>query len=75
MFAYSKKYHSTKLVFDPSNPCVEESDFELKNWTSSEFFNLQGTDELPPNMPQPRGLGFIMSAKSDANHASDTVTS
>jgi hypothetical protein len=25
-------------------------------------------------MPQPRGLGFIMSAKVDADHAADTVT-
>ena len=32
------------------------------------------TDDLPPNMPQPRGLGFILSAKVNADHASDTVT-
>ena len=75
IFAYLKKYHNTELVFGPSDPCVEESDFELKDWTSSEFGNLQGTEELPPIVPQPRGLGFIMSAKVDANHASDTVTS
>ena len=25
-------------------------------------------------MPQPRGLGFVMSAKVDADHAADTVT-
>ena len=35
IFAYLKKYHNTKLVFDPSDPCVEESNFELKYWTSS----------------------------------------
>ncbi len=65
---------NTELVFDPSDPYVEESNFELKDWTSSEFGHLQGDEELPPNMPQPRGLGFIMSAKVDADHASDTVT-
>jgi hypothetical protein len=74
IFAYLRKYHNTELVFDPSDPCVEESDFELKDWTLSEFGHLQGDEELPPNMPQPRGLGFIMSAKVDADHASDTVT-
>jgi hypothetical protein len=74
IFAYLRKYHNTELVFHPSDPCVEESDFELKDWTSREFGHLQGDEELPPNMPQPRGLGFIMSAKVDADHASDTVT-
>jgi hypothetical protein len=74
IFAYLKKYHNTELVYDPSDPCVDEPDFELRDWTSSEFGHLQGTEELPPNMPQPRGLGFVMSAKVDADHASDTVT-
>jgi hypothetical protein len=29
---------------------------------------------LPANMPEPRGLGFTIRAKVDADHASDTVT-
>ena len=37
MFAYLKKYHNTKMVYEPRNPVVEESDFEQKDWTSSEF--------------------------------------
>jgi hypothetical protein len=74
IFAHLQKYHNAELMFYPSDPCVNESDFELKDWTSSEFGHLQGKEELPPNMPQPRGLGFIMSAKVDADHASDTVT-
>jgi hypothetical protein len=76
IFAYlMRKYHNTELVFDPSDPCVNEAGFELKDWTSNEFGHLQGDEELPPNMPQPRGLGFIMmSTKVNADHASDTVT-
>ena len=35
---------------------------------------MQGKEEVPPNMPEPRGLGFIMHAKVDADHTSDTVT-
>jgi hypothetical protein len=31
-------------------------------------------EELPPNMPEPRGQGLVVSAKVDADHASDTVT-
>jgi hypothetical protein len=74
IFADLKKYHNTELVFDPSDPCVNESDFELQVWTSSEFGHLQGQEELPPNMPEPRGVGFVMRAKVDADHAGDTVT-
>jgi hypothetical protein len=74
IFGYLKKYHNTEMVFDPSDPVIDESSFELKDWTSSEFGHLQGKEELPPNMPEPRGLGFTMRAKVDADHAADTVT-
>jgi hypothetical protein len=41
----------------------------------SEFGHLQGKEEMPPNMPEPRGLGFTMRAKVKANHgAADSVT-
>ena len=74
VFAYLKKYHNSEMVYDPSDPVIDESAFELKDWTSSEFGHLQGKEELPPNMPEPRGQGFIISAKVDADHAADTVT-
>ena len=74
IFAHLKKYHNTELVYDPSVPEVDKSRFEQKDWTSSEFGHLQGKEELPPNMPEPRGLGFTMRAKVDADHASDTVS-
>ena len=48
--------------------------FERKDWTSSEFSHVEGKEELPPNMPEPRGLGFVMSAKVDADHVSDSTT-
>jgi hypothetical protein len=71
VFACLKKHHNSEMVCDPSDPCVAEADFEVKDWTSSEFGHLQGKEELPPNMPEPRGQGFVMSAKVDADHASD----
>ena len=73
-FAYLKKYHNTEMVFDPSDPVVDESNFERKDWTSSEFGHVEGKEELPPNMPEPRGLGSVMRGKVDADHAGDTVT-
>ena len=74
IFAHLKKHHNTELVFDPSDPVINEDEFERRDWTSSEFGHIQGKEELPPNMPEPRGLGFTLRGKVDADHASDTVT-
>ena len=74
IFAYLRKYHNTELVYDPSDLVVEHDVFEQRDWTSSEFGIVQGKEEIPSTMPEPRGLGFIMHAKVDADHASDTIT-
>ena len=74
IFAHLDKYHNAELVFDPSDPIIDKSQYQRKDWTSSEFGHVEGKEELPPNMPEPRGLGFIIRAKVDADHASDTVT-
>ena len=34
IFAYLKKHHNARLVFDLSYPDLEESDFERNDWTS-----------------------------------------
>ena len=73
IFAYLKKYHNTEMVYDPSDPVIDESLFEKQDWASSEFGNHLRED-LPSNMPEPRGMGFIMSARVDADHAADTTT-
>ena len=74
IFAHLKKCHNTELVFDPSDPVIDESKFEAKDWATSEFGHLENKEELPPNAPEPRGLGFTMRANVDADHASDSVT-
>jgi hypothetical protein len=74
IFSYLKKYHNTEMVFDPSDHVVDESMFDLKDWTSSAFGHVAGEEQKPTNMPQPRGLGFVVRAKVDADHAADTMT-
>ena len=74
IFAYLCKYHNTELVYDLSDPVVEHDVFEQRDWTSSEFGTVQGKEEIPSNISEPRGLGFIMRVKVDADHASDTIT-
>ena len=62
------------MVYDHIDPCINESAFELEDWKSSEYGNLQGKDELLPNMPDTQVQGFVTNAKVDAYHASDNVT-
>ena len=49
--------------------------FDKQYWTSSGFVHVYGVESLPVNMPGPRGIGFNIRAKVDANHATDIVTS
>ena len=60
IFAHFKKYHNTEMVFDPNYPVIDESKFQRKDWYSSEFGHLEGKEELPPNIPEPRVLGFVV---------------
>ena len=73
IFAYLKKHHNTEMVYDPSQPEIDNAAFDRKDWTSSKFGHLQGIEELPPKMPEPRGIGLTMVAKVDADHAADTI--
>ena len=74
IFAYLKKHHNAELVLDPSDPDTDEALFEAREWATSEFSHVEGKEPNPANMPEPRGQGFVIRAKVDADHASDTVT-
>jgi hypothetical protein len=60
IFSHLKNYHKTEVVYDPSDPVIDEAQFDAKDWASSEFGHLDGVEELPPNMPEPRGQGFVI---------------
>ena len=60
MFSCLKKCHNTELAFDLSEPEIEGSMFERRDWASSEFRHvLEEGRELPPSMPQLRRVGFV----------------
>ena len=67
IFDYLRKHHNDEMVFDPSDTVVDEAKYERKYWTPSDFGHVQGQEELAPNIPEPRGLGFVMRAKVDAD--------
>jgi hypothetical protein len=37
IFAHLKKYHNTEVVYDPSDPVIDEAQFDAKDWASSEL--------------------------------------
>jgi Reverse transcriptase (RNA-dependent DNA polymerase) len=74
IFAFLKSHHNAEVVYDPSVPIIDESLFDRKDWSTSEMSGIPQGEELPPNAPRPRGIGFIMRAYVDADHASETVT-
>ena len=48
IFGYLKKYYNTEMVYDPTDPVIDEQKFDRQDWTSSEFgSNLK--KELPGN--------------------------
>ena len=45
IFAYLKKHHNTELVYDPSDPVVDENDFKRRDSPPSEFGHVEGKEE------------------------------
>jgi hypothetical protein len=76
IFAYLKGKHNTEMIFDPSIPDIDENLFPQEDWSSSVYAtsDCELKEIVPPNMPSPKGRGFIMRVYVDADHAGDTVT-
>ena len=73
MFAYLKRNHNSEMLFYPRDPVIDESFFERKYWTSSEF-GLSLEKDMSDNMPQTRDMGFVMQSYVDADYAGDSIT-
>ena len=76
IFSYLRKHHNIEIVFDPTEPTVDEELFVRKNWTDS-VYTTDDTDlkeALPSNMSESRSIGLTMRAYVDADHAGDPVT-
>ena len=54
----------------------DRAQFLRKNWGYSIYTqdDSELVEELPPNMPEPRGLGMTMRVYVDSDHAGDTFT-
>ena len=82
MFAHLKKKHNSEMVFDPSDPDMDEGDFPREDWSLSIYGDVN--EELPQtkpfeesgpgDMPEPRGRGFRMRVYVDCDLGGELVT-
>jgi len=71
IFSYLKSHENSRLVFDPAYPTIDDRRFHVTDWTD---FYPDACDELPPHMPEPRGLPVDITCFVDADHAGNLVT-
>ena len=75
-FAYLKKHMNLEIFFDPKTTEVDMDIFQKQDWS---FFVYSSTgeelkEELPPNMPEPLCLPFVMRVYVYSDHAGESVT-
>ena len=72
MFGYLKKHHNAEMPFDPTVPEIDEDDFKPQDWSRSIYGDIE--EDLPHNMPKPRGQGMRMTVYVDSDHAGESLT-
>lgn len=73
MFSFLKAKHNDVMVFNPTEPSIDESQFKNDEyWSATPYGSCKESFLL--NMPEPRGLGFTMRAFVDSDHAGDSIT-
>ena len=58
IFAFLKHKHNGVMVFDPSEPTIDDSAFSNEDWSATVYGS--STEELPPNMPESRGAAVTL---------------
>ena len=71
VFAYLKKKHNARIVFDPTYPKIDLNVFHEVDWRP---FYGNVVEAIPPNAPKPRGKSVVLRCYVDADHAGDLVT-
>ena len=71
IFGYLKNSPRRRLYYDPDYPQISEERFNSYDW---EDFYKDAEEEIPMDMPEPRGKEVGIHCFVDASHASDKVT-
>ena len=71
VFSYLKKKHNSRMVFDPTYPDIDQSNFQTHDWT-----RLYGDvkEIKPANAPVPLGKDVDLRMFVDSDHAGDKLT-
>ena len=72
MFAFLKLKYNSSMVFDPTEPDIDESQFSQEDWSATVYGECK--EELPGNMPELQVIGFTMHAFVDSDNAGDVTT-
>jgi len=72
VFAYLKHHSSEKIVCDPSYP--DHSDYKTSQEQNWEDFYPDAQEEMPPDMPVPKGRPARITCYVDADHAHCKMT-
>lgn len=72
VFAYLKKKHNSRLVYDPTYPRINFGEFKA----NEDWQNFYGDvkEAIPTNAPQARGRAVILRCYVDSDHAGDKLT-
>ena len=73
IFAYLKKHDTgARIVFDPITSVIDERVFN----SAADWHDFYGdvSEEMPPNMPEPKGKSVVGSCFVDGNHAGNVIT-
>jgi len=71
IFAYLKKYDWSRLVFDWTEPVLDESKFMECDWKEQ---YPDAKESIPTNAPEPRGQSVKMTTFVDADHGGCKLT-
>ena len=71
VFGYLKNHSKRRLFFDPRHPDIDERAFSTYEWYD---FYRDAKEQVPVDMPSPRGHAVSTHCFVDADHASNTVT-
>jgi hypothetical protein len=71
MFAYLKYHLNAIMIFDGLEVQWDSESFPKHDWTN---YYRDAKEELPPNMPEPRGNPVQVTYFVDADHAGNRIT-
>jgi hypothetical protein len=71
VFGYLKKHARSRMVFDETEPAIDQSRFRVVDW--SEFYP-DAVEAIPQDAPEPRGVSVVTSCFVDSDHAGCRLT-